>query len=98
MQDACGAWSSSPHPKGHLVSKQLDTLGVEPVDPDRIEAVTKDMPDESIFQCLAQIFRVLADPSRVKIIYALLVTELSVGDLAQTVGSSVSATSHCFEA
>ncbi len=52
------------------------------------------MPDESIFQNLAQTFKVLADPSRVKIIYALSVTELCVCDLAQVVGLSVSATSH----
>jgi len=52
------------------------------------------MPDEPIFQNLAQTFKALADPSRVKIIYALSVMELCVCDLAQVVRLSISATSH----
>jgi len=44
---------------------------------------------------LAQRFRLLGDPSRLRMVYALLeLGEMRVGDLAATVDSSESATSH----
>jgi len=44
---------------------------------------------------LAERFKLLADPSRLRMIYALLdAGELRVGDLAGLVGASESATSH----
>lgn len=44
---------------------------------------------------LAERLKMLSDPSRLRMIYALAeVDELCVGDLAATVGSSESATSH----
>lgn len=44
---------------------------------------------------LAQRFRLLSDPSRLRIVYALLEAgEICVGDLADLIGSSESATSH----
>ncbi len=42
----------------------------------------------------AELFRVLSDPTRVKIILALSRAELCVGDLASVVGASDSAVSH----
>jgi DNA-binding transcriptional ArsR family regulator len=43
---------------------------------------------------LAQVFRALADPTRVRIVSALARAELCVGDLAAVLGMSVSAISH----
>jgi ArsR family transcriptional regulator len=43
---------------------------------------------------LAQLFKALSDPSRVRIISALAHTELCVYDLAATLGMSQSAVSH----
>jgi ArsR family transcriptional regulator len=43
---------------------------------------------------LAQVFRALADPTRVRIVSALVQAELCVGDLAAVLGMSVSAVSH----
>ncbi|MEP7284293.1 MAG: metalloregulator ArsR/SmtB family transcription factor [Chloroflexota bacterium] len=43
---------------------------------------------------LAEVFAVLADPSRLRIISALSHHELNVGDLAELVGMSQPATSH----
>lgn len=45
-------------------------------------------------QALADMFRVLGDPHRVRLIAAMAVTERCVGDLADLVGSSESAVSH----
>ncbi|MCH8026239.1 MAG: winged helix-turn-helix transcriptional regulator [Chloroflexi bacterium] len=43
---------------------------------------------------VADLFRVLADPTRVSIIHALSVSELCNGDLAAVLGISESAVSH----
>jgi DNA-binding transcriptional ArsR family regulator len=43
---------------------------------------------------LAQVFRALADPTRVRIVSALAEAELCVGDLAAVLGMSISAISH----
>lgn len=43
---------------------------------------------------LAEFFQALSDPSRVRIIFAIKETELSVGDIASVVNISESAVSH----
>lgn len=43
---------------------------------------------------LTEIFRVLGDPTRVRMLDALAASELSVGDLARRLGISESAVSH----
>ena len=45
-------------------------------------------------QALADTFRVLGDPTRIRLIAAMALTERCVGDLATTVGMSESAVSH----
>ena len=51
------------------------------------------LPDETV-QGLAELFKVMGDPTRAKIIYALSEEELCVCDLAAVLGMSVSAISH----
>ena len=80
--------------KVNLVSKQSDICDVVSIDPHRVKVVQAKMPEASIFHDLAQTFKALADPSRVKIIHALMITELCVCDVAQVVGLTLSATSH----
>jgi DNA-binding transcriptional ArsR family regulator len=50
--------------------------------------------DGSTAERLAQTFRAMADPTRVRILSALAKTELCVGDLAAMLGMSMSAISH----
>lgn len=45
-------------------------------------------------QALAETFRVLGDPTRIRLIAAMALTERCVGDLAAIVGMSESAVSH----
>ena len=51
-------------------------------------------PTSRQFEDVSSIFAVLGDTTRVRIIYALLHDERSVGDLAGILGFSVSAVSH----
>ena len=61
---------------------------------DKIEALLGEMPDEEMVHLLAETFRALADPTRVKIISALSRRELCVHDLASILGLTGSAVSH----
>ena len=65
------------------------------VDRHRVRSVQERLlaPDDAAR--LAERFRLLADPVRLRMVYALLEAgELCVGDLALTVGASESGTSH----
>lgn len=50
--------------------------------------------DEETYQGLADIFKALSDPTRLKIINALRIQELCVCDIQEAVGLSTSAVSH----
>ncbi len=72
----------------------LDRCEVVCVDPERVAAVSERLPDERASQRLAETFRVLSDPGRVRLIVALLEGELCVCDLAAVTGLSETACSH----
>lgn len=71
-----------------------------PADPSRCcgcagaQAALEEMPDEELLYDLADLFKVFADTTRIKILYALMGTDLCVADLAEAVGASQSAVSH----
>ena len=69
------------------------SASVKPVNKD-LATVAENMIDGDASRKLANVFKVLGDPSRVKIIYALLQSELCVGDISYIVGISQSAVSH----
>lgn len=52
------------------------------------------LPDEELLYDLADLFKVFGDTTRIKILYALMVEELCVADLAETIGATQSAVSH----
>jgi DNA-binding transcriptional ArsR family regulator len=60
----------------------------------QIAEIGSALKQESTIRKTAELFGVLSDPTRVKIILALSKAELCVGDLAYIVGASDSAVSH----
>ena len=62
--------------------------------PDVVEVVRQAMPDESQQQELAQLFKVLGDHTRVRILNALYRSELCVCYLTSILGMNQSAVSH----
>ena len=53
-----------------------------------------EMPDEELLYDLADLFKIFADTTRIKILYALMKEGKSVGAIADEVGASQSAVSH----
>ena len=59
-----------------------------------VEQVLSQMPDDETLYDLAELFKVFADSTRIKILYALFEAELCVCDIAQLLGLTQSAVSH----
>ena len=56
--------------------------------------IKQKMPEDGYIYDLAELFKVFADSTRMKVIYALLEDELCVCDIANIVGTTQSAISH----
>ena len=56
--------------------------------------VLHELPDEELLYDLADLFKVFADTTRIKILYALMEQDLCVADISAVVGVSQSAVSH----
>ena len=52
------------------------------------------MPDEEMLYDLADLFKVFADTTRIKILYALMEQDLCVAHIADAIGATQSAVSH----
>lgn len=59
-----------------------------------IKKVTDSMLNESDIVKLSEVFKVLGDPTRIKIIFALSKCELCVCDIVEAIGMTQSAVSH----
>ncbi len=56
--------------------------------------IAEQLPDEDTLIDLAELYKIFGDSTRVRILFALLESELAVGDLAQLLGMTQSAISH----
>lgn len=61
---------------------------------EEVNSVRAIMPEDGLIYDLAEFFKVFADSTRMKIIYALMEKELCVCDIAAIVGTTQSAISH----
>ena len=59
-----------------------------------VEQVRRQLPEDEVLYDLAELFKIFGDSTRVKILYALLESELCVCDIAKLMEVSQSAVSH----
>ncbi len=78
--------------------RQEGTCEVLLFDEERVRRARQGMLSDALLLDLAETFKVLAHPTRIRILRALAQEELCVCDLAQVLGLSVSATSHQLQA
>ena len=64
------------------------------IDEAKVAAVRNALPPEEVLYRLAETFRVLGDPTRVRVLHALSREELCVCDIATLLGTTKSAVSH----
>lgn len=84
--------------KQGIVREAEDVLQREGANPHELvseAACTFDqLPDEELLYDLADLFKVFADTTRIKILYALMSGPLRVTDIAEVIGASQTAVSH----
>ncbi len=73
---------------------KVDVCSVNAVDEEKVARIRAKLPKEEDTQALARSFRVLGDPTRIRLVMALALEEVCVCDLAALLGISVSAISH----
>jgi DNA-binding transcriptional ArsR family regulator len=74
---------------------ELDSCEVKLVDPERVRSVQASMPKADVVDELAEVFGLLSDPNRLRLLASLLEGgELCVCDLAAAAGMAESTTSH----
>lgn len=75
-----------------------DKCEIQFVDEIKVRRVRRAMKPAAAVTALAETFKILGDPTRVRIAFALAREELCVCDLANLLGISQSATSHSLRA
>lgn len=82
-------------PDGNVVEINPDACAVAAVDPAKVAAAIERLPSASEVSGLAELFKLLGDPTRLRILYALVETgEMCVCDLAAAVGAAETSVSH----
>ena len=71
-----------------------DICEVNAIHQDTVNKVKEAMPEDDLIYDLAELFKVFADSTRMKIIYALMENELCVCDISAIVRTTQSAISH----
>jgi len=74
--------------------KSEDTCDINCINENSVRDVKSRMLQDETFQMISDNFRVLSDPTRVKILYALIQKEICVCDLAAVLEMTDSAVSH----
>jgi len=76
------------------MSKKLEICSCTVIHQDILEKVQKSLPDDEKLFDLSEFFKVFSDSTRVKILSALLISEMCVCDLAALLQVTQSAISH----
>jgi len=76
------------------IDDSIEVCEVYCIHKDLIEKVKNDRPSNEMVDDLSNLFKVLGDPTRIKIIYSLFESELCVCDIAEAIGMTQSAVSH----
>lgn len=77
-----------------MTENDLDVCEIEFVHPERVARAKDAMPGLERVDRLAEVFHACSDPTRLRILLALLAEELCVCDVAATVEASASSVSH----
>jgi len=77
-----------------MKNNEIEVCNCTEIHKDCVACVKENMLEDDTFIKLAELFKVFGDYTRIKIIYALLIKELCVCDIAELLGMSQSSISH----
>jgi ArsR family transcriptional regulator len=76
------------------IMAENDICKIDSVDYEKVEKVRTTFPGQDVIVDLADFFKAIGDPTRLKIVLALMKEELCVCDLAALINVTVSGISH----
>lgn len=76
------------------MNEKIDTCSCNIIHEDIVDKVRENMPQEENLYDLAELFKVFGDTTRIRILYALFVSEMCVCDIAALLSMTQSAISH----
>jgi DNA-binding transcriptional ArsR family regulator len=76
------------------IVREGETCEVKCINPSKVKRIAKLFPKTETLTELSDLFQLLSDPNRIKILYALSREEVCVCDLSALLGMSDSAVSH----
>ena len=85
---------ATPVPGADSLDARLDTCEVSCVHPEAVQQARSALPGQGAVEAASALLKVVADPTRLRLLSALNTGELCVCDLAAVVGISESAVSH----
>ncbi|MDW8800973.1 metalloregulator ArsR/SmtB family transcription factor [Clostridium sp. A1-XYC3] len=77
-----------------MFENNIDVCNCNVIHEDIVQEVRSNIPKEETLYSLSELFKVLGEPTRVKILYALLNAEMCVCDIAALFNMTQSAISH----
>ena len=77
-----------------IVNKRGSAVYSEEVHSELVNSISAAMPEIDILYDLAELYRIFADSTRIRILYVLFEKEVCVCDIAAVLDMSVSAVSH----
>lgn len=77
-----------------MINETDQFSGKRVIHEDEVARAAQAMPDEERLYELADFFKVFGDSTRIKILYALIASEICVQDLSELLGLNQSAVSH----
>ena len=76
------------------IIRKGEACEVKCISPAKVRRLAKNLPGSEALKQLSDVFQILSDPNRLKVLYCLSHEEVCVCDLSATLGMSVSAVSH----
>jgi ArsR family transcriptional regulator len=64
------------------------------INSEKLEGFFENLPDEELIYNMAELFKVFSDSTRVRILYALMQSDLTVGEITRALSMTQSAISH----
>ena len=77
-----------------MKSEKIELCRCSIIHDDLVAKAQNDMPDEHLIRDIGDFFKVLGEPTRIKIVNALFISEMCVCDLAAVLQMNQSAISH----
>jgi len=76
------------------IAREGETCEAKCVNPGKVKRIAKLFPQSETLSRISDLFQLLSDPNRIKILFALSKEEICVCDLSALLGMSDSAVSH----